>query len=132
MRFFLLVVFPFLLGVHLDPALSGTECKYKTVAASTTDSSEGVVVPNGETWGVYGWQANGADPSAYVTLVWDYGGAQEKIFSSTKGDVHIHFDVAVEEYQVTGNGSRKFLVLIINDNTSETPIIGGCMELVKL
>jgi len=127
-----LFLFPFVLGVSLDPRVVGSECKYKRVAASTTCTSGGLVVPNGETWAVYRWQANGADPSAYVALVWDYDGAGETIFSSTKGDVHLHFDVSQPIYQVTGDGVKKLQIVIYNDHTSETPIIGGCIEAVKI
>jgi hypothetical protein len=115
-----------------EPVVEDSECKYKKVAASTTDDSGGITVPNGETWALYKLQLNGADPSAYVAIIWDYNGGSEKIYQSTKGDVLNYFNIFVNEYQVTGDGTKQFKIIIINDNTTETPIIGGCMEFVKL
>ena len=86
MKYLLFIFILFLcsdvLCVNLHPIIVASECKYKKVSASTTDTSGGITVPNGETYAVYNLQANGADPSAYVALIWDYQGAGEKIILS--------------------------------------------------
>ena len=130
-RFMILTIsLVFLLGVA--PRIKYSETKYMKVSANTTDSSGGTVIPNGEHISVYRFRANGADPSAYVILAWDYGGAAEKIFASTKGDIDIYFDVSIDDHHLTGDGSKKLQIIIVNDNSTETPTIGGQYETVQL
>ena len=119
-------------GVSLEPKISYSESKYKSVAASTTDSGGGVTPTNGELICIHRFIASGADPEAYVSLVWDYQGAGEKIFASTKGDVDIRFDCADTINQVTGDGSKMLKVIITNDDTNATPVIGGMYEVITL
>jgi hypothetical protein len=137
MRKILLILAVFMSGlcdaeVSLRPRIAGAESKYLKVAANTTDATGGVVIPNGETWTVYRFVANGADPEAYVALIYDYQGGNEKIFASTKGDIDMLFDYTDPGCHITGDGVAKLQVIIINDNASETPIIGGLFEAVKL
>lgn len=114
------------------PRLSFTKTNYLQVAASTVDDSASVVLPNGETHAVHRFRANGADPEAYVALIWDYQGASETIVSSTKGDIDSFFDILNPDMQFIGDGVKKLSIVIINDNTSQTPIIGGSFELVRV
>jgi len=131
--FFITLVFLCMGAVYeLDPRIESSECKYKKVAASTTDTAGGFTGANGTTYGVHSFKAHGADPSAYVALVWDYNGAGEKIFASTKGDISEQYDVSLSQYQFTGTGTAKLSIVIYNDNTAETPVIGGCVEVIKL
>ena len=114
------------------PIFVSYSCKWKIVAANTSDTTEGVVIPNGETWALEEVNLSGADPSAYVSIVFDDGGAGEKIFLSTKGEVSLKNDTSVAVWQVTGDGSAEVVIKIINDNATQTPIIGGCAGWVKV
>jgi hypothetical protein len=105
---------------------------YKKVAALSDELSTGIIIPNSEKVGLYRFRANGSDPSAYVVLVWDLNGDTEKIFVSTKGDVDLFFDVNNEAYQITGNGTKKFNILLINNGVTESPHIGGDVDLMKV
>ena len=116
----------------IEPIIAGHESIYKSVAAATLDVSTGVVVPNGETWAVYRFTANGADPNAYDYLVWDKDGGGEKIFSSTKGDIDRMFDSSLSDNQITGDGSKKLQIVIDNNNIIATPVVGGSFEAVKV
>lgn len=109
-----------------------SEIKYKKVSANTTDTTGGITVPNTEVCAVVRFRANGADPSCYVSLIWDYGGGSEKVICSTKGDVDIVFDSSISDYQFTGNGSKKMSIVIFNDNSAQSPIVGGSWEGVKI
>lgn len=103
---------------------------YRKVSANSDEFSSGIVIPNNKKVGLYRYRANGADPNAYVFLVWDYGGTNEKIFSSTKGDIDLYFDFNNSNYQITGNGTSKLQIGLINDNDSISPIIGGQIECI--
>jgi hypothetical protein len=108
-----------------------SEAFYKAVAPTTTDQSTGSVIASGQLIGVARFIATGASPSAYTMLVYDYGGAAQKIFFSTKDTADISFDTGNAIYQVTGTGAS-LKVVIVNNNTTETPVVGGSYEAVKL
>ena len=109
-----------------------SETKYKSVSGLTTDTAGGITVPNGEVVSITRFRANGADPSIYVVLCWDYDGAAEKIFASTKGDIDLLLDPASPENQVTGDGTKKIQIVIINDTSTQSAIVGGSVEVTKL
>jgi hypothetical protein len=115
----------------MEPIISYSEVKYKQVEANTTDDSDGIVIPNGETHFLYRIRSNGADPSCYVIVCWDWE-SEKRIFSSSRGEVDIVFDSTLSYYQFTGDGVKKLNVIIINDNDSMSPYIGGSVEVVKL
>ena len=115
----------------ISPRLSSDECKYKIVAANTVDDTGGFVIPNGETHAIYRFIANGADPKGYITAVWNPGGS-ETIIASTKGDINNTYDTTVAANQFVGDGAKKLIIRITNDDTTQTPIIGGCLEVIKL
>jgi len=116
----------------LEPRLSFSETNYLKVAASTIYVSIGAEFPAGESHAVYKFRANGADPAAYVVLAWDWGGDAQKIFGSTKGDIEIIFETDNPDHIITGVAGKKLSIVIINDNTDETPIVGGEFETVKV
>lgn len=116
----------------LKPILSNTECKYKKVAALTTDTAGGFTVPNGETHAVHRFTGVGAEPSAFTYIVWDRGGGGEKVFISTKGEVDVYFDASNSQFQVTGDGVKKLEIVIENSLATMSPYIGGCLETIKL
>lgn len=108
------------------------DIKYKKVAANTVDDDSAIVPPNGDVIGIMKFRATGADPAAYVVLAYDFGGPGEKIFATTRGDIDYVYDPSVPVYQVTGDGIAKLSIVIINDNETETPIIGGSYEAINL
>jgi hypothetical protein len=105
---------------------------YKKIPAFSENISSGIVIPNGERVGLYRFRANGADACCYVVLVWNYQGADEKIFVATKGDIDLFFDVNNEQYQIVGNGVKKLSILLVNNNENEGPYIGGDVDLLRL
>ena len=115
-----------------NPKISLQETFYKKVAALTEDASTGIVLPSGEIHGLHRFRANGADPQAYVRLVWDYGGAGETIIASTRGDIDLLWDSGDVAHQYTGDGSLKMHIVIENNNDSQSPFIGGEFEMVKV
>lgn len=132
-KLFLIAIIPFLFGVVIpNPVIDYSDSKYKSIAASTVDSSGGVTIPNGEKVAVHRFIASGSDPLGYVSLVYCYDDASEKIFASTKGDVDTIYDTTLAINQVTGNGTCKVTIVITNDDTDPTPIIGGQFELITI
>jgi hypothetical protein len=112
------------------PVIKYSETYYKNIDANTEDLSPGVTPANGEQLCIYRLILNGADPSAYVAIIWDRGGNAEKVFISSRGDVDLTFDSSCHDLHFTGDGSKKLQIVIINDNDSATPIIGGRFEVV--
>lgn len=132
-KLFMLLIFLSLSGVTLYPRVDYRESKYTQVAANTVDDTGGSIIPNGETVALYRAVMDGADPSAYVSIVYCYGDpTDEKIFISTRGDVDIKYDISLADVQVTGNGTCKIKLIITNDNTDQTPVIGGFYEVLKI
>lgn len=114
------------------PLTINQETFYKTVDESTEERSPGIAPANGKHVTVSRFRANGADPSAYVILVWDRGGDAEKIIASTKGDIDIRLNTSIQELHITGDGVKKFQICIINNDEITSPIIGGSYELVEV
>jgi hypothetical protein len=114
------------------PVIAYSELKYKSVAALTTDTTGGITIPNGEVIALHRLRAAGVDPDVYVLLAWDWGGGSEKIFASTRGDIDTLFDTSQAANQVTGDGSKKIKIVIVNDSLLASPIVGGSIELVKV
>lgn len=114
----------------MSPIIKYSELHYASFAANTVNLSTGICPQNDEEICVYRFRANGADPSAYVALIWDLYGDDEKTFVSTKGDVDVTFQSEVENYHVIGDGVKKLQIVVINDNDTATPIIGGAVEVL--
>lgn len=114
------------------PIIEHGEIFYKSAPALSEELSPGITPDNGQELFVYRFRANGADPSSYVILVWDHGGEDEKVFCSTKGDIDLFFDSSNHDYHILGDGVKKLQIVIENNNTSASPIIGGAVELVGL
>lgn len=108
------------------------QSKVVAVAALTNDTAGGTVIPNGEKVGIARVDINGADPTVYAMVVWDYGGGAEKIFISTVQRADVSFDVSDPYYQVIGDGVKAIKVVILNNTLTLSPIIGGTVEMVKL
>jgi len=115
-----------------QPIIKHHKIKYKEVAARNVDDSGGVIVSDGETVAIYRFRANGANPDMRVALAWDWGGADEKIFASTVGDIDIEFDVTLPANQITGDGVKSLKIVIVNDNGSQSPFIGGEFRVIKV
>lgn len=118
--------------INLCAKLSCSQQKYKKVAPNTVDASEGFVIPNGEVHAINRFRANGLDSKSYVVLALDYGGENEKIFCSTKGDVDVFLSTDCIQNQISGNGVMSLKIIIINDSSDYTPYIGGAFELVRI
>lgn len=114
------------------PIIKYTDLYYDNVDALSEERSDGIIPENGEEIAVYRFRANGADPSAYVAMIWDRGGTEETILASTKGDIDIILDVENENYHFTGDGLKKLQICIINNGLSASPIIGGCVETIEV
>lgn len=102
--------------------------KYKTVPAFTVDDSQAVVLPNGELIAISKVRLSGADPSVYAMLAYDYGGLDEKIFASTRGDINFDYETSDSAYQITGDGIKTLGIVIVNDSGTESPVVGGSFE----
>jgi len=114
------------------PIIKYTDIFYSSVDALSEERSEGILPSVGEKIAVYRFRANGADPSAYVALIWDRGGSNETILASTKGDIDIVLDPENSHYQFTGDGVAMLQICIINNNLSASPIIGGNVEVIGI
>lgn len=130
MRAIILAMFlPFLIAASGDMI---SESKYKRVNGSTTDVTGGITLSNGVTYAVQRFIATGVDPSVNVSLIYCYGTGSERVFSSTKGDVNVVFDERLATSQVTGNGTCKLQVIIINTALSQSSYVGGFFEAKEL
>lgn len=112
------------------PIIKYSETFYKNVAASTEDRSTGITPANGEQISIYRFRANGSDPTAYVALIWDRGGASERIIASTKGDIDLILSTEIHVNHIVGDGVNSLQICIINDADSISPIIGGAVEVI--
>ena len=112
--------------------INHSEMNYKKVGASTVDESTGVVIPNGQTIAMTRIRANGADPDVYVLVVYDYSGGSEKIFTSTRGDVDLLLDPSNPDNQITGDGVKILKIVIVNDKSILSPIVGGSFEATNI
>ncbi len=132
MKLFLLLMFSSNFCYALDPIISYSESIYQKVNALSEVCTTGKTIASGQTIGIHSIRLNGADPDSYIIIVFDRGGGSEKIFSSTAGDVDIKLDLSDTVNQVTGDGTKKLKVCIINDKTVQSPIVGGAYEAVNL
>lgn len=120
------------LGVENKWSVDYSESKYVQVSANSVDNDGGTTIPSGQMVAVTRVRANGIDPNIYVSIVFDYGGASEKIISSTRGDVDSHLDPNLWSNQVIGDGAKKIKVIIVNDSNTESPVVGGAYEVTIL
>ena len=114
-----------------DHRIDYSENFYTVVDASSEESSTGSTIPNGTKVAVTRVWLNGAEPTAYVRLVWDNAGTPT-VIKSSKGDINEFFDPSNPDFQFTGNGSKKMQIVIDNDNQDATPTIGGGYELTVI
>lgn len=116
----------------ISPPIDYSQSKFKKLDPNEVDDSGGAVLPNGQKIAITRFRGNGAEPDSYVVLAWDYGGADEKIVVSTRGDVDLVFDVTNPEIQFVGNGTKKLSVVLINDKITQSPVIGGSFNALIL
>lgn len=110
-----------------------SETKYKNVFASTEDNGGGVVIPNGEKWAPKRIRLNGASPDVFVSVIFDHGGPSERVFISSRGDIDAEIDPYEEtSMQITGDGSKKVIILITNNGLTQSPLVGGSFVLEKI
>jgi len=116
----------------IQPTKSYIGTYYAQAEPNSVSPLCGFVVPKDESHALYRFRANGADPSAYVSLIWDNYGDDRKVIASTKGDVDLLFDTSVHSEHFVGDGVKCLMIVITNDNDSQSPIIGGAFEMVKV
>ena len=73
----------------------------------------------------------GLGPASWTALIWDRGGAGEKIFGIIQTSDEINYDISLAANQITGDGVKKLQVLLTND-TQQTAALGGLFEAVTL
>jgi hypothetical protein len=102
-----------------------TEAHYASVPAMTIEV-EDQVIPDGEIWLVIRFVGNAVyAQDAEVSLVWDRGGAAEKLIASTHGDADIPLAVPL-----VGDGVKKLAIVLDNSPTAEHTL-GGVWEVQK-
>ena len=93
--------------------------RFLEVAALTREIRD-VVIPDTEVWEIQGFMGQAAyDPNIQVCLVWDRGGAGEKLIISTHGDLNTKVN-----RQVTGDGVKK-LAIVLDNLTNSASAIGA-------
>lgn len=122
----------FLKDVNTTPVSDYSELKYVQVPANSTDSTGGVIIPNGQKVSVYKIRLNGSDSDSYAKLVWDHGGGAEKVFISTKGDVDTTNDLNDTLFHITGDGVKSLKIILENNTGSQSPDIGGTWSAQKI
>lgn len=115
----------------ISPRIDYSESHYKSAPASDTDCSTGSVIPSSQKIVVHTIRANGVSDTT-VIIVFDKDGGSEKIFTATTGDIDLSLDSTDTNNQITGDGTKKLQVCIINDRTVPSPIVGGAYEAVKI
>lgn len=132
-RLLLLLAIPFLLSAGENQY---TESKYKTVAGLTVDTTGGVVIPNGQKVGLVRFVGTGNEsPDVFVILAFCWGGASQKIFASTSGNLFFEVDPKDTINQVTGTSDAscsKITIVIDNDSASTSNVVGGRFEAVNI
>ena len=114
-------------------AIDYSETKYKTISGGSEDLTGGVVIPNGQKIGLINVRVNGGlSTGIRVMVVFDYNGLSEKIFCSSSGDVNAKFDPTSLTNQVIGDGIKKLMIVLINDDLTMSPIIGGAFTATKV
>ena len=91
---------------------------YESVAAYDSEQHD-TVVPSGETWTVLEFVGSAAYvATTTVRLVWDPDGTPI-VLATTHGDTRI-----VLEEEITGDGSKKLSIVLLND-TGSSQDLGG-------
>ena len=107
------------------------ETRYKEVAGSTVDQEGGQVPGNGERFGVRKIVLAG-DSTVTAMVVWDYGGAQQKILASACGSVAFEPDPNDSYFQFTGDGTKSLKIVLINDSLTASTFVGGYCQAVRV
>jgi len=105
--------------------------KYKKVPALITDTDGGIIFVGTKKYRVMRFRASGAEPQAYVALVFQYGQGDEKVIAATRGDIDFTFINQDPELVFTGDG-KTLKIIITNDNATQSPYIGGHAEIVEV
>ncbi len=108
-----------------------TETFFEQVPSESESLSPGIVVGNGDLVGIKRFKGVGFGPGAWCALVWDRGGAGEKIFGLFQSSDEIEYDISVAANQITGDGVKKLQVLLTND-TQQSAALGSLYEAVTL
>jgi hypothetical protein len=116
----------------LSPKIVFDERFYRKVDSLSELQSTGFTPENGKQYGIYHFRANGADPSCYVVLALDYGDESEDIFASTKGDISITNETFCDCNVIVGDGTKKLQIILINNSDTQSPFIGGYVELIEI
>ena len=103
------------------------DSKNLRVAGGATDTSGGVVVPNGTKVGITRFIAS-ASANTTILLTWDWGGAGQMVFSSTRTAIEASVDSGLAFNQVAGDGVKKLQIIIINDGLTQSPWVSGYFE----
>lgn len=102
--------------------LNRNDSHYQTVTALSSASSD-TIIPTGETWRIVKFVGNAAYlDDTVVSLVWDYGGAGERILAASHGDSEVLLDESL-----VGDGVKKLSLVLTND-TASGRILGGQWE----
>lgn len=93
---------------------------YKEVAANTTDTDE-YIPASGKVVYFKRFGGSGSSvPATIIKIIWDYGGTETLLFST-----HGNFiDEPSEEVSITGDGTKKLTIVLINDQ-AESDALGG-------
>ena len=99
---------------------------FKEVSAYTQSAKE-TLIPDGETWEIQLFVGSAAYlAETVVKLVWDFGGANAEVISSTHGDTTIPVVKTL-----VGNGAKKLAIVLCNDS-GNAQILGGAFEGKKI
>lgn len=104
--------------------------KYKQVAGISSDMSDTLALPAG-TYAVSRIRGNG-QLGVRVVFAWDCGGQNEQIFAATEGDIDIQLDTSLVENQIVADGVAAVCIKISNINATQSGVVGGAIELVKI
>lgn len=116
----------------MQPIINYQESKYKSVAPLTTDTTGGIIIPNGENVYISKFVGDGVDANSYVLLAWDYGGGSQIIFYTASSNVERIPDSTNPTYQITGDGVKAIKVILVNNLGIPSSVIGGSVEVTKL
>ena len=119
--------------MSITPKIEYAESKFAQVPGTDSVSTDGIVVPDGQTIAIHRFVTGAiASPEVYVQVGFDIGGASEKIFFSMRTDAEIHFDPTLSMNQVTGDGVKKIQMRIVNDGVTSSPGSGGFYEAINV
>lgn len=117
----------------MSGVVSHQERKFKRVSSLTTDSSGGITPADGEVISVTRFYSTSLSQDTYVHLCWDYDGqSPTTLVSNLHGSIDLKFDTSDASNQFTGDGSKSLKIIIVNNSLSESPYIGGIVEVVTL